>query len=151
MGESSPIFDLPRLLICEGPEDVAFFHKLIEARGLPKFHIRSTGSNRHETGGNSKFGERLKASRTNRGFPNLKHIVLVSDNDTDHDSSFTKICDQVEAASFQRPARELERTEGVPSMMIMMLPLDKKKGALENVCAGVARRADGTAAAHVDK
>jgi len=151
MGDSSPIFDLPRLLICEGPEDIAFFHKLIEAHGLPTFHVRSTGLNRHEAGGNSKFGERLKAIRTNRGFQKLQHIVLVSDNDNDHDSSFQNICDQVDAASFQRPHRELERTATVPSIMIMMLPLGKEKGALENVCAEVAKRADGTAAAHVDK
>lgn len=32
-----------------------------------------------------------------------------------------------------------------------MLPLGKEKGALENVCAEVAKRADATAAAHVDK
>jgi hypothetical protein len=38
----------PRLLICEGPEDRFFFHALIEAHALPRFHIQHAG-------GNSKF------------------------------------------------------------------------------------------------
>ena len=36
MGET---FTLPRLIICEGPEDKAFFQRLIEERKLSKFHV----------------------------------------------------------------------------------------------------------------
>lgn len=150
MGESTPIFSLPRLLICEGDEDVAFFHTLIDARDLPKFHIRSTAKSRHDRGGNTRFGERLKAIRTNRGFPKIRHIVLVSDNDNSHESSFQMVCEQIEEASFVPPSRELERTTDTPSIQIVMLPMNRNPGAFENVCAEVAKRADGYAAAHVD-
>src|SRR5258708_22049853 len=45
----------PRLLICEGPEDRFFFHRLIEVRNLPRFHIWPAGGRHADSGGLTKL------------------------------------------------------------------------------------------------
>jgi hypothetical protein len=139
-------FALPRLLICEGADDIAFFHRLIVVNRLPNFHLRSTASKKGERGGNTKFEAALESVKNNRGFPNIRDILLVSDNDSDHEESFDAICKQITGAMFIPPGSPLKKSDGNPAITIMMLPLDGMPGNLECLCRDAAERADKRAA-----
>jgi hypothetical protein len=76
-----PGFKFNSLIICEGPEDKAFFERLIEANKLPPCHIETTGEARKSSGGNTRFGMKLKAIRIRRDFDQLTNIIIVTDAD----------------------------------------------------------------------
>ena len=135
-------FTLGRMLICEGDEDVAFFEQLITARKLPKFHMRTTRSERDRRGGNSKFGKVLESLVVASGFESIKHIVIVSDNDDDQLNSFRKICSQVRAANLVPPDAPSERSFGDPTITIVMIPLGRNDGNLECMCLEAAKKSD---------
>jgi hypothetical protein len=143
-------FTLPRLLLCEGNEDKAFFERLIEVRKLPRFHIQTTADSRSEPGGNSRFAGKLRSLR----FANLnviKRILLVTDADHDRDERFEWLCKQIVDAGFgPAPARPLEESAGDPNISIMLIPLDEPSGCLECICQAAARQADVRTGQYVD-
>ena len=93
----------PRLLLCEGPEDVAFFQRLIETRSLPRFRIKPTGGKASTAGGNSQFGRALKALKLE---PDVKDILIVADNDEAPDQSFANVCRQIHGEIGRASCRE---------------------------------------------
>ena len=146
-----PAFAYTRLLLCEGPDDAAFFKLLIECRQLARFHVRYTRSNADPSGGNSKFERTLRSVRLNRGFSKIRNILIVSDNDDNPDTSFKRIQKQIEQAAFgPAPAQELTPSMGRPAITVMMLPLGGDEGNLECVCLGAARNKNRRVAQHVD-
>ena len=100
--------DPPRLLLCEGPEDKAFFERLIRTRSLPSFRISDTGGKILKAAGNTRFGFALKAKKLERG---VKDILIVADNDEAPDKSFSNVCKQIRDAydSDKVPDRPLEK------------------------------------------
>jgi hypothetical protein len=83
---------LPRLIICEGPSDEAFFRALIKSRGLSEFSIRNgTDSGPEAGGGIDQFGALLTAIRAWRGFEQVTDIILAADNDLSPQTNFTKV------------------------------------------------------------
>jgi len=144
-------FNLTRLLICEGAKDKSFFANFIEKRNLPRFHVRTTNDKNDSGGGITKFEMALRATRLNRSFNNIAHIILVADNDEAPDTNFNNIRDQATRAGFQVPESELERSSGRPTIAIMMLPLNKVHGNLECVFVEAARNADRTISSYVDQ
>ena len=143
-------FKHPRLLLCEGEDDLAFFHRLILDRFLQKFHIRSTANKKGMSGGNTKFESALEAIKGNRRYDVLRNVVLVSDNDDDPDSSFQKLRKQIIGAGFQAPEKRLEQGPGIPAITIIMVPLNGMNGNLECLCKEAAQRKDSTVASHTD-
>jgi hypothetical protein len=155
MPEQRKDFVHPRVLLCEGPDDVVFFERLIEVWNLPRFHVRHTGGSRSDAGGNTKFGDALRLLKNNDRFRIIRHVVLASDNDLDQEASFKKICVQVELAGFgpapNSPSERSKATHGAsPSITIVMLPLEQHEGTLECLCETAAREADKQVGFHVD-
>lgn len=141
---------LPRLLLCEGPDDIAFFRTLIDNRNLPNFHIRSTGKNRHDKGGNSKFGEKLRAMRLVRGFSQLQHIIIVTDADDDSAVSFENVRQQlINLGGLVIPNEPNVQAGGSPSLTVVVLPFSGC-GSLETYCIEAARSVDSNLANNVD-
>jgi len=143
-------FTLPRLLLCEGPDDCAFFDRLIEIRNLPKFHIQSSSLNRYAPAGNAQFTTALDAIQGNRNYDALRHILIVSDNDSDHTTKFTKVCEQIEAAGLPRPIDPLKPVGTFPSITVMMIPLDGSEGNLESLLLDAAAHACKIVAARIE-
>lgn len=138
-----------RLLLCEGPEDVAFFQRLIETRSLPRFRIRDTGGKASKRAGNTRFGHALTALKLEKG---VKDILIVSDNDEAPDQSFSKVCRQIQSAydADKVPDRPLQKISSGPSIMVLMLPWEGRLGNLETLCEEAARISDVQVAGHVD-
>jgi len=120
MPSASEKFTLPQVLLCEGEEDKAFFERLIEARNLPNFHIRTTAIKRGGPGGNTKFEGALRRLRLHN-IEVIKHILLVTDADDDWRQRFGSVCDQIMAADFgPPPTKPFEPSKSNPPITVMM-------------------------------
>jgi hypothetical protein len=152
MPVAQDILTWPRVILCEGPEDQAFLHHLIEEHGLPRSHVRHTGGARNRSGGNTRFHAALRALRITRGFESVTDIVLMSDNDNNHRAAFENVRQQVEAAGFgPAPNHVLVPSASTPRITIMMIPLGGVNGTLERVCQAAARSTNHAIATCVDQ
>jgi hypothetical protein len=144
-------FTHPLVLVCEGNEDKAFFERLIQVRGLPNFHVRTTANDRGEAGGNTKFSPALERLRIVRNFAAVEHILLVTDADDDANRTFKSICNQIENAGFgPAPTSVGEASKARPAITVMTVPVDQQTGCLENILEAPARNADPKTASYVD-
>lgn len=142
-------FELRRLILCEGIEDITFVSALIQKYNLPVYHTEHTGRKRNDRGGNSRFGEKLSSLKFNRHFKNINRILIITDSDGDPDKSFEVVRNQITNAGFTAPTKPLEITQSSPRIAIMMIP-QNGEGNLEFLCQEAARSVDGTKAGYVD-
>jgi hypothetical protein len=137
----------PRLLICEGHEDHAFFHQLIQVRGLPPFHIRPSD-------GNSQFAQAIAKFRleNTKAYNALQNIVIAADNDEDPKAKFKNVCIHIERVfgAGTAPSNPQEKAKTRPYVSVLMLPWTKEHGHLEYLCCDSADDADRTAASRID-
>ncbi len=127
----------PRLLICEGPSDVAFFKHLIQARNLPPYDVFHPKQLDGVAAGNTGFEEFLRGISVLLPSSAVSGILVVSDNDTDPVKSFQNVRAQIVAAgNFGVPDAPLEiaRSAGYPPLVVMMLPRSGVPGVLETLC-----------------
>lgn len=110
LDEDKPQF--PRLLLCEGSADQMFLYRLIEERGLPRFHIWNAGGNRNFAGALRAY--RIKRPRT---LKNCSRILVVADNDEDAEGNFQNVRTQLEGTfgGGSAPGNRRERTAANPS------------------------------------
>lgn len=149
-------FHLPRLVLCEGRRDEAFFHALTEARGLPEFHV--TSPSEEHGGGKSGFLRALKGMAIATGFERITDIVLAADNDEDPDTSFREVIDYLKAEpNLGSPARAIAiptqpnvRADGEISTTALMLPWIGIPGSLDSLCLEASSRAHPTQSRCVD-
>lgn len=139
-----------RLLLCEGPDDRAFFALFIQARGLPHFRVRHNGTPDDPKGGNTKFVSGLRAYYEFEGSRRFDKVLIVSDNDDEPDESFARVRDQIQTYFGFAPQAPNDSVNGPPFLKILMLPADGDSGNLETLCTDAARRADMEKAGHVD-
>jgi hypothetical protein len=132
-------FARPWLILCEGNGDVTFLDKLLLANGLNgDFQVISPNK------GNGAFGAFLRtahdAAATFR--ETVQHVILMVDNDDDPSKSFAEIQEQLRTAGgFPVPGaqRELAKGKGYPSIVVLMIPLDRP-GNLETLCVEAAEQ-----------
>lgn len=116
-------FEYPHLILCEGPEDVAFIRALINCHSLGICHIRHTGGTRQDRGGNSKFGEKLERLKARATFKEVvRHILIVGDCDADENSTFASICAQIVEAGYAAPNKPRHATGGSPTITVYLWP-----------------------------
>ena len=119
----------PRLLLCEGAEDVAFFERLITVRKLPRFRVKDTGGKKSKAAGNTRFWFALEALKTEIG---IRNILIVADNDDDPAISFRRVRQQIKRVygDDRVPNRPLEKKGSNPSITILMIPWVGECGSL---------------------
>lgn len=127
----------PRILICEGAADKAFFTHLIIARNLPEFDVFHPNELEGVASGNTAFEGFLRGLSVLLPSAEVSGILLVSDNDLDPVVSFANIRTQIQnAGGYGVPNVPLEvaRSQGHPPVVVMMLPQPGVPGALETLC-----------------
>ncbi len=134
---------LPNLMVCEGPDDVAFFHEFIVEHKLPRFCIRDTAPTRGDRGGNGRFGHALSAMRGGRGFNEVRKLLIVSDKDVDPIGNFSLVRNQLNeffagSAVLPQQPNEIVQAKGNLRLAILMIPMNGKHGHLEEICAAAA-------------
>jgi hypothetical protein len=143
----------PKLIICEGPSDVAFLRALMKHRRMPDCCIRHTGdSDDSSCGGIDKFDRALLGMRSWRGFSNITDILLVADNDLSPDANFQNVRAQIERANYYEiPDGPLQKKGTNPSITVLMIPRTGESGNLESLCLEAAVAANNDLATHVDE
>lgn len=137
----------PGLIVCEGPQDAAFFRALLSERGIKGFQVVSPQDVLGE-GGKDRFAHAFNGLIPIRGFEQIKLTIFVGDNDDDPAASVAAIRDQLtKTEEFGNPPRKLdvpinllEKTAGVPSVALLMIPWANEPGCLETLCWNVASR-----------
>lgn len=137
----------PRLIICEGITDAAFFTSLIEARSLNPFQIISIG-HLHNVGGISGGGidalpDALRYIRVLPDFSKtVRNIAIVADSDGGQADDFAKITGYIKKANKHDDVKDLfpipeepfkKKQESKLSMTVLMLPGDNSSGAIESL------------------
>jgi len=134
------------VILCEGQGDQAFFVNLIRTRSLPGFSVVFPSDKPEQgiPGGVDGFAGRLRALRAERDFSKIEGLLVVADNDSRPEASFTRVQQQLtEAGGYPVPTQPLEvaRGESGPWVVVMMLPWIGQPGNLETLCVKAMRGA----------
>lgn len=119
----------PRVIVCEGKADVAFFEHLLAERQLPEFQVLPAN-------GNSRYEDLLTALSAAPGFNNLSGILLIGDNDLNPAAAFQNIRTQIlTAGGYGAPnaPRVPARAAPFPAVVVLMVPWDGTAGCLETL------------------
>lgn len=125
----------PRVIVCEGKADVAFFEHLISERHLPEFQVLPAN-------GNSRYQDLLVALTAAPGFSGLSGILVVGDNDLNPTAAFQNIRGQIQAAGgygVPDAPRNPARSAGFPAIVVLMIPWDAIVGCLETLLLAAVR------------
>jgi len=117
----------PRLLLVEGNDEVKLFSRLIEFSGLYGFDVR-------EVGGVTRFRPNLRVLSSFSGHENLRTLGVVRDADNDAGAAFQSVRDALWDAGLPVPDKPLETVGTNPRVSVMILPVGKDSGMLEDVC-----------------
>jgi hypothetical protein len=139
-------FTKPRFVLCEGNDDAALVRALIAsaAGSIAEFDV-SPVNDVTNVNGNSGFEESTIGASVLPGFEDVTRIVVVSDNDDNATSSFSKIRTQLlnaerDAASdrtWSIPTAPALQTVGDLGFSVWMWPEPGTRGCLETVLWGV--------------
>lgn len=137
----------PKIIICEGVSDVAFFEELFAVRQLAGFQALSAN-------GKGGFRDSLIALSGATGFATLSGVLLVGDCDVDPAGGFINIRDQISEAGVcgtpVRPANTVTQP-GAPAVAVLMLPWLDRMGCLETLLVEAARLENPEVARCVDE
>jgi hypothetical protein len=138
----------PRLLLCEGPHDAAFFRELITERALPDFHVRCDMAHPGKGG----FGFALTGIGSLTGFQNVQHVIIAADSDNNPNDTFDAVVNKIKDSEYRDPATGRGRkyqampaaphvpAGNLPSLTVLLVPWLDRVGALETLCLEAAAR-----------
>lgn len=125
--ELEPITE-SKLVVVEGDDDKNLLVALIEELGL-------TGIQIIQVGGKGEMQDKIKAIRKTTGFENkVTSLGVVRDADEDAESTFRSVCDALRKAGLSVPSEPLKVASGIPRVIVLIWPCDRKEGTLEDVC-----------------
>lgn len=128
------MFEKERFILCEGINDKFFLNTIIERRGLPSFQIRhSAECNGNNIGGREGFGHAIEGIDVVSGFPELKGIIIITDND--HEQVIANIQTNLAQFGYIAPvnANQVGSIQGKPTAIIL-IPRHDSYGSLETLC-----------------
>jgi hypothetical protein len=126
---------IPRIIICEGNADIAFFKRLLSRYDIKGFQIPSIPT---ESGGRPGFLRRLQAIKATPAYisKNIETVLLVSDNDDNPARWFNEVKSQIrDAEGYGIPDAPflVGRSNNYPSSVVLMLPRLAEPGSLESL------------------
>jgi hypothetical protein len=136
----------PRVIVCEGEGDRAFFSHLIQERGLPEFDIFHPAQEEGVAGGVTGYKDFLVALSVPLTLRQTSGVLIVADNDVEPNASFGFVQQQIRDAAaiveidsgstFGVPVAPMQvaRGHGLPPIVVMMFPWTDDPGNLETIC-----------------
>lgn len=139
-----PPISKPKLILVEGKDEELFFSAMIKRIGLaPEMGVRPIH-------GKNELSVALKALKRDPGHPVLTSVGIIRDADNDADSAFDSVCTALRNAEWPAvPNAPLVSAGNSPQVTVMILPIGKSTGMLEDVC--LASVADDPATRCVDQ
>jgi hypothetical protein len=134
-------FASDHFILCEGEEDAAFARALIKGGNLGLLFDVSPNIDVGGVGGNSGFGRSFLAIEPITGFTDVKHVIVLADNDGDPAAALASTIDPLkklkQTNSIKRvwadPTRAGARFPGDPSVSVWMWPAPGQQGCLETL------------------
>ena len=83
--------------------------------------------------GKDKLRGGLKAVKIASGYPLLTSLGVIRDADNNADSAFQSVCSALRNAGWPVPSKPLEPARDGPKVTVMVLPVGKSTGMLEDV------------------
>ena len=117
----------PNLLVVEGHDDELFFNALVKHLNLGNIQVLPIG-------GKTKLRENLKVLAISPGFSDATSLTIVRDADDNPKGAFQSIQDALRSADLPSPTKPFELCGQEPQVMAMILPEERKTGALEDLC-----------------
>lgn len=129
----------PGLILCEGPDDERFLRTMLVHLDIQRIWVEYVE-------GESQFRRYVRRLRTRTGFELLRAFAIVRDADTDAGTKFSHACSLLRDFRYPIPAAPLQIASGplpalessaigsVGSTGIMVLPIGRTRGALEDLC-----------------
>ncbi len=117
-----------KLLLVEGDDDQGVFLKLIKAFGIEDVQVISLGGKDHLNVG------LLESIKKASGFRNIVSLGIVRDADENQGNVFNALCGVLEKCGLAVPERPMEFFGENPKVGVLILPPDREKGALEDLC-----------------
>jgi hypothetical protein len=129
----------PYQVICEGPDDIAFFSRLLRHDRVSWFQV-GCGKCNGQCAGKDGFWRRLEAIKNTATVP-VKGVVIVADCDTDPIDRFDNVCKQFRDQNFLAPKKPYQIVvdkDGLKTAVVMV-PGEGRNGGLESLildCCG---------------
>ena len=143
------------VILCEGPNDTAFFNALIKADvDLSDYQATDPIGLGHVAAGNQHWLPALKILMGATDIEKVDGLLIVGDKENDASGSFDKIVGALSAApkfpgpparKLAIPAKDRKRISGPPAISILMMPPAAKRGALESSLVVAANNASNAA------
>lgn len=136
----------PRVIVCEGEGDKAFFSHLIQERRLPEFDIFHPAEEEGVAGGVTGYKDFLVALSVPLILRGTSGVLIVADNDIDPNASFGFVQQQIRDAAaivetdsgvtYGVPVAPMQvaNGQGLPPIVVMMFPWTGHPGNLETIC-----------------
>jgi len=120
-------FTLPRILLCEGREDVRFFKAFLKNLGVADVDVL-------ETGGKANYGAVVAALVRHPNYAQMSSLGITRDADDNPIGAFQSVCHALHANGLVVPSRAGAVAGGQPRVGVMILPDNASTGMLEDLC-----------------
>lgn len=135
-------------LICEGPDDIGFFSRLVRSRIIADIHVACgrdpTRTEDNRCLGTSGFIHRINALKSLPApLPPTRGLLIATDGDSDPAAAFDYACEQLEVAGLPLPTSpyEISNERGRIKTAVMIVPGPNRQGGLESLilecCTGL--------------
>lgn len=118
----------PKVVLVEGKDEDDFFSKLAAHLDL-SHEIQFI-----EMKGRAQLRNRIRSVLNAPGADIITSVGVVRDADNDPKAAFQSVCDALANAGLCRPTSNLEPVGSSPQVMAMVLPDEKTRGMLEDLC-----------------
>ncbi len=135
-------FKSPKIILVEGVSDIKFFVAFLDHLEIGDFYASlMTPESRIDdvcvcqVKSKDKFKEILPFISTIPGFSDVTHLIIIRDADNDGaNNAFKSIQNLIKRAKLTPPDKMNVFSSGSPHIGVYILPDNKNKGMLENLC-----------------
>lgn len=133
MARPTEVIDKPFQLVCEGPDDIDFFVRLVRDLNIAGYQIGCGKGDDNRCLGRDGFGKRLDAIKNTAAAP-VQGYIIVADSDHNPEERFRFACRHLRDNQLPVPDTpwQVADREGIKTA-VMTLPALNREGGLETL------------------
>lgn len=117
----------PRLLLVEGKDDQNLFEALAHHLALHELQVL-------DFAGKTNLARNLRLLRASPGWSNVESLGIVRDADDSAPRAFESVSGALRSVGLAVPSAPMQRADGTPCVVVMIVPDNRRAGMLEDVC-----------------
>jgi hypothetical protein len=134
MPRTPEVINCPYQIICEGPDDIAFFSRLVRFDGAAYYQLGCGKDDDGNCQGKDQFSSRIRTIQETATIE-VKGFIIIADTDDNPKERFESACKHLKTGHLAIPKRPFEiatKSDGVRSAVIMV-PKADIEGGLETL------------------